>query len=1726
MPPNKSKRPCREEGEEVEKKNKRPRLEQEEEDMDIGGLRSPASSHNKPAELFRKDLISAMKMADTEQLDVEDYLLIADPWRQDWEKGVQVPVNEDRVKEACIKEVKDNDKTGGDFKIPRKYLHGMKDETFQQGIHELTGMQQLADQVIRYDLDDLDVCWLNLANEVREETSEILIDEWVMEQVIEALETQCHEVMQIKMKTEEGLGIEYDEDIVCAVCASPESEECNEMVFCDGCDICVHQACYGIQKIPEGSWLCRTCALGIKPTCILCPKTGGAMKSTRASRWSLICCLCKERCGACIQCSVKSCKTAFHVSCAFQNNLEMKTILTDEVADDGGVKLKAYCPRHSKKGERRNSESDSESPRKSIGGSPRKELSDEEIAKMRAEKMQQLNEDFYTFVNVEEIAKQYNLDESAVEMICVYWKLKRKAQFDVPLLTPKKEEEDLLEKQQEDSLVARMKMFVQLRQDLERVRNLCYMVSKREKMKKQFYKDREAVFMAMNKMLTNTKFNLAQREVNKIVDMYHFDSIYDTKVLETVRIPPETAEDEEEEGIEEEEMKPKVEDLLLMPAETTEEDPQDQKQSKSKKSNVKLPDKSPKSRIRQKKTLRRRSRKESEAFKEMSDDGDTEMTDVDSLCSEPRLTGESRSLRSQKSPGSSVCEVEMAVNQHNKRISPEKTKQKEYVEEMKPQVEVRQRARRESFTKAERELRRVTRMESSDELSVPDIVTSSKSNVVSDKVKEEVNAYLRSSKLVISDKIKNRVHRGLERSRSQIANIASGYVQTSLDTLFKNRLGTKSPIAKCPSTRSPTPKSPVSRVLNEISPSRTRHGSSNSICRSQPSSPKETKTISEGISNSMEKNLIGSPSRETRSVRRRIDNVFDVFHMDFGRKSSRENSPESSVRSFRQLRSLSPASINSELVDVENLYESDNTLKRITRSQGLDSAENSRDSFTSSRSGKMQPPPRKVKYTTALKNIHSEQVSKLQSKVQQDCDLLDDIRNFSRQRSIIEKEYGQALLKLTTGLLKREFQATPDLQNEDGIESKTALEVWRLILEETEKLAKARLQVAEILMEGIAEPIKPYRMVKQQIQKRLMPQLNVLQNEVGQTVLEMAKAQKEYSMEESLAHDARVKSEELTQKLAKRSSGIFQSKTSLQKQCAKFTARRDAYNAKSVLARNDYLLHIAAANAHQSHYYNTDLLQLMKALDGDMYEKILEYFHTMGKALLDVSSMEKSASETITKQADMICRDFNHQVFMYRNPVYTEPVQYVFQPCQNDECNTLSKEHNGGHQLDKEARKWATKIAKETRSLRQNRKTLQALENLLRGDKASDGSNTSEIQELEMKIDEMREVIRKSEIGKAKAEARIALLRKKVNVDEWLASAQAESLRAEEEEQSLRSSQGSVFTDSSIKSDEEPTYTNYDYDDDFLDDEPRREKSIVNYEMDTYSNFNYTSHYPQQCRAIYDFQGSNVDELNLRENEELEIIADGDGDGWLRARNSEGLIGMIPSNYIEILGSRGSVSSGGNMEMSGNGSHVDSGCYNDSTQEVMSYSSGDMEVQHTTNQMPVDNHIPLGEGSWARAIYDYEACSGEELSFITGTLIRILRKDENGVDDGFWEGELNGRVGVFPSLVVEELGVDGNNGMMSPEEYPPPPSFVPPPPVTITAATPESEHPPSINSGYSLRKDVSNGDDQVGHKRVRFQERTLKNYTQLKSRQSGPRSQEEICVFDAEFGEEGEESLV
>jgi hypothetical protein len=53
---------------------------------------------HRPAELFRTDFITAMKVNESDvNLDRDEYIEIQDPWRQEWNHGVQIPVDVDTM---------------------------------------------------------------------------------------------------------------------------------------------------------------------------------------------------------------------------------------------------------------------------------------------------------------------------------------------------------------------------------------------------------------------------------------------------------------------------------------------------------------------------------------------------------------------------------------------------------------------------------------------------------------------------------------------------------------------------------------------------------------------------------------------------------------------------------------------------------------------------------------------------------------------------------------------------------------------------------------------------------------------------------------------------------------------------------------------------------------------------------------------------------------------------------------------------------------------------------------------------------------------------------------------------------------------------------------------------------------------------------------------------------------------------------------------------------------------------------------------------------------------------------------------------------------------------------------------------------------------------------------------------------------------------------------------
>lgn len=255
-----------------------------------------------------------------------------------------------------------------------------------------------------YDLDEQDEAWLAWLNEqltsakVLPEAFEIAItalESWwaALEAHMEHVSPNSTQENSDPLTLEANYHLYGSDDGIggagslteqrCAVCNDLECENTNAIVFCDGCDIAVHQECYGIAFIPEGHWYCRRCMVsrGKPVTCTFCPSKTGAFKQLDnglwshvvcalwinevyfanpiymepiegvnhipKNRWKLVCNICKQRTGACIQCTNRNCFLAYHVTCAKRAGyyMTMEKGLLGAVALK--TTLKSYCVKHS-----------------------------------------------------------------------------------------------------------------------------------------------------------------------------------------------------------------------------------------------------------------------------------------------------------------------------------------------------------------------------------------------------------------------------------------------------------------------------------------------------------------------------------------------------------------------------------------------------------------------------------------------------------------------------------------------------------------------------------------------------------------------------------------------------------------------------------------------------------------------------------------------------------------------------------------------------------------------------------------------------------------------------------------------------------------------------------------------------------------------------------------------------------------------------------------------------------------------------------------------------------------------------------------------------------------------------------------------------------------------------------------------------------------------------------
>lgn len=116
-----------------------------------------------------------------------------------------------------------------------------------------------------------------------------------------------------KEREEAARRAEEDDNATCGVCGGGMSHPRNQVIFCDSCNLAVHQQCVGLPIVPDGQWFCDCCAAAIgretmpegtppprhshsprDVQCVMCPVRGGCLKPTDqaegARKWVHIMC--------------------------------------------------------------------------------------------------------------------------------------------------------------------------------------------------------------------------------------------------------------------------------------------------------------------------------------------------------------------------------------------------------------------------------------------------------------------------------------------------------------------------------------------------------------------------------------------------------------------------------------------------------------------------------------------------------------------------------------------------------------------------------------------------------------------------------------------------------------------------------------------------------------------------------------------------------------------------------------------------------------------------------------------------------------------------------------------------------------------------------------------------------------------------------------------------------------------------------------------------------------------------------------------------------------------------------------------------------------------------------------------------------------------------------------------------------------------------------------------
>lgn len=650
---------------------------------------------------------------------------------------------------------------------------------------------------------------------------------------------------------------------------------------------------------------------------------------------------------------------------------------------------------------------------------------------------------------------------------------------------------------------------------------------------------------------------------------------------------------------------------------------------------------------------------------------------------------------------------------------------------------------------------------------------------------------------------------------------------------------------------------------------------------------------------------------------------------------------------------------------------------------------------------------------------------------------LEDIQQFYKERSSIEKDYAKQLLALSKRYHDRKAKKSAALSVGDspqvtpGSLEAASLVTWTGILNETENLARERDRLGADLDARVAGQCQAVSSVEEELRKRCSQQNDKLVEDRDRVYGDLKKTKKKYDDSCSTLESSR-----------KRQASSHDSSKS-EKHYRQHML--DMNNAK-----NTYLISINVANAHKQKYYHQDIPELLNSLQ-DLNESRVRKLNGLWALSADLETQTidrcKNHLQQLTIAVSQNVPNLDSSMFVQHNASgWSEPTDFQFEasPIWHDDERLITDEAAKVF-LRNKVSKSRRSLGELTATVDSKKKEVEGLKNMATayGDDPSLGSQDEVLNNLINAISDAALCDNK------KLALAIEVLTITKEVGDIDAGTQPHSFKSasftipttcdfcqstiwglSKQGFSCRECGYNCHTKCEMKVPASCTGVmakksrrkNGDFDE--ADDTLTLSRS------DTQASFNsgssttpyglpksptvktdkrksfigsfrrhHASKSPdrmatpspplvRKARALYDYQPVGDDELDVGEGDEIEVVEPDDGSGWMRA-SIYGRDGLIPASYVELI----------------------------AAPPVARPASMTSSVASSKKKGPaVAPKRGAKKLKYVVALYDYAGRSELELTIHEGDRI-IKTGDDTG--DGWMEGELDGNSGSFPSNYVE-----------------------------------------------------------------------------------------------------------